>query len=290
VTRVTFRHFAFCILHFAFLLLLVAVSASAQVPATTPAAAAPPDYIVGPQDVLAITVWDDPSASGKYTVEADGSFTFPMIGRVKAGGLTLRQIDAELKKRLADGYLVNPQLSVAVDTYRSQKIFIFGEVRTPGTYVLTGDMSLIEALSRAGSTTPMAGPDVLVFRAAEGKAAGAAAADGDGTPAVQVSLKDLQAGSPTQNVVLRDGDTISVPRAETVFVSGFVKNPGAYPLQFKEVTVQQALALAGGVTDRGSTGRIKIERVVDGVKQEVKVKLTDLVLPGDTIVVGPRFF
>ena len=247
-----------------------------------------PDYVVGPQDILSITVWDQPEISGKYTVEADGSFTFPMIGRLQAGGLTLRRIDAELKKRLADGYFKNPQLSVAIDTYRSQKVFIVGEVRTPGTYVLTGDMSLIEALSRAGSTTPLAGPEVLVFRAADGKRA--AAVEGGVTPAVRVSLKDLQSGTVPQNVALRDGDTISVPRAETVFVTGFVKTPGAYPLQFKEMTVLQAVSLAGGITDRGSSSRITVVRLVEGVKKEVRVKLTDLVLPGDTIKVPERFF
>jgi len=288
VTRVTLRHFAFCILHFALLLWLVAVSASAQAPATPPAAAS--DYIVGPQDVLSVTVWDDTSISGKYTVEADGSFTFPMIGRVKAAGLTLRQIDAELKKRLADGYFRNPQLSVAIDTYRSQKVFIVGEVRTPGAYVLSGNMSLIEALSRAGSTTPNAGPEALIVRAPEGKLVDGPVMDGEGSQTVRVNLRDLESGSGGLNVALRDGDTISIPRAETVFVSGFVKNPGAYPLQFKEMTVLQALSLAGGMTDRGSSSRIKILRVVDGKKTEIKAKLTDLVLPGDTIVVPERFF
>ena len=112
------------------------------------------EYLIGPQDVLTVTVWDSPDLSGKFTVETDGSFTFPLIGRVKAGGLTLRQFEAELKKKLADGYFKNPQVSVAVETYRSQRIFIVGEVRNPGTYPLTGDMTLIEAIARAGSTTP----------------------------------------------------------------------------------------------------------------------------------------
>jgi len=250
------------------------------------------DYVVGPQDVLAITVWDQPDLNNKFTVEADGSFTFPMIGRVQAGGLTLRQVEAELRKRLADGYFKNPQLTVAVDTYRSQRVFIIGEVRTPGTYVLTGNMSLVEALSRAGSTTAAASHEAVIVRAAEGKAG-----DGPTLPdqaeageVVRVQLKDLQSGDLSNNIPLRDGDTIVVPRAEMVYVFGQVKNPGAYPLQAQETTVMQALALAGGVTDRGSTGRIKISRLVDGEKKELKVKLSDLVLPGDTIIVPERFF
>jgi polysaccharide export outer membrane protein len=235
--------------------------------------------------VLNITVWDQNDLSGKFTVEADGSFAFPLIGRVQAGGLTLRQIEAELKKRLADGYFKNPQLTLAVETYRSQKVFITGEVRTPGPYVLTGDMSLIEALSRAGSTTPNASTEVLLVRAAEGKAAtGPTLPEQAGVQnVVRVDLKELQSGAVKQN-------TIFVPRAETVYVFGQVKNPGAYALQTKDTTVLQALSLAGGVTDRGSTGRIKVVRVVKGNKVEIKVKLTDVVLPNDTIIVQERFF
>lgn len=250
------------------------------------------DYVVGPQDVLAITVWDQPDLNNKFTIEADGSFTFPMIGRVQAGGLTLRQVEAELRKRLSDGYFKNPQLTVAVDTYRSQRVFIIGEVRTPGTYVLTGNMSLVEALSRAGSTTAAASHEAVIVRAREGKAG-----DGPTLPdqaeageVVRVQLKDLQSGDLSNNIPLRDGDTIVVPRAEMVYVFGQVRNPGAYPLQAQETTVMQALALAGGVTDRGATGRIKVVRLVEGEKKEMKVKLGDLVQPGDTIVVPERFF
>lgn len=266
-----------------FLLLLPRVAASQE---------PPPDYLVGPQDVLAITVWDQADLSGKFTVEADGSFNFPLIGRVQAGGLTLRAIEADIRTRLSDGYFKNPQLTVAVDTYRSQRVFVVGEVRVPGTYTLTGNMSLIEALSRAGSTTPTASTEVVIVHAPEGKAASGPVLPGqsDAAQTVRFDLNDLQSGGVAKNVALRDGDTIFVPRADTIYVFGQVKNPGAYALQSKETTVMQALSLAGGVTDRGSTGRLKIVRVVKGVKKEIKVKLTDLVQPGDTLVVPERFF
>jgi len=249
------------------------------------------EYVIGAQDVLTITVWDAPDLSGKFTVETDGSFTFPLIGRVKIGGLTLRQCEAELKKRLADGYFKNPQVSVAVESYRSQRVFIVGEVRNPGTYPLTGDMTLIEAIARAGSTTPSASPEALVVRAPAGKAASGPLLPGQAeSEVVKVDLKELQSGALSQNIALRDGDTIFVSRAESIYVFGQVRSPGAYALQSADTTVLQALSLAGGVTDRGATNRIKIVRVVKGEKQEVKVKLTDLVLPGDTIIVPERFF
>ena len=91
-------------------------------------------------------------------------------------------------------------------------------------------------------------------------------------------------------MALRNGDTIFVLRAESVYVFGQVRNPGAYSIRQKQTTVLQALSLAGGVTDRGSMGRFHIVRIVGGKKEEIKVELTDFIQPRDTIVVPERFF
>jgi polysaccharide export outer membrane protein len=107
---------------------------------------------------------------------------------------------------------------------------------------------------------------------------------------VRVDLTELQSGRFSQNTMLRDGDTIFVPRAESVYVFGQVKNPGAYALQQRNTSVLQALSLAGGVTDRGTTSRIRVVRLVNGEKKEVRVKLDDIVLPGDTIMIAERIF
>jgi polysaccharide export outer membrane protein len=263
------------------LILLVTVATRAQVT----------NYVVGPQDVLAITLFDQQDLGGKYTVEADGTFTFPLIGRVKAGGLTLRDIERALRAQLSDGFFKNPQVSVSVEHYRSRRIFVVGEVRVPGPYPLVGDMTLIEALARAGSTTEHAAGEALIVRSSSGTGAnGPLLPEQDGGAEVQrVDIKALQSGQLSQNASLRDGDTIFVPRAELVYVSGHVKSPGAYTLQGR-TTVLQALSLAGGVTDRGATGRVRIARVVDGKKTELRVTLEDAVLPGDTIIVPERYF
>lgn len=248
------------------------------------------DYTVGAQDVLTVTVYDQPDMSGKFKVETDGAFTFPLIGRIPAAGQTLKLIEEELKKRLSDGYLKNPQVTVAVEQYQSQRIFILGEVRSPGSYTLSGDMTLIEALSRAGSTTPAASDEILIVRPAPGKASGPTMPDmaADST-VLKINIRDLQEGDLKKNAALRDGDTIVVPKAQAVYVFGQVKSPGAYAVS-KGTTVLQALSLAGGVTDRGSTGRVKIVRNVEGKNREIKAKLTDVVEPGDTLIVAERFF
>ena len=293
-------------------LALVSLPAAAQLPA---------DYIVGPQDVVSITVWDQENLLGKFAVETDGTFTFPLIGRVKAGGLTIRELEAELIRRLKDGFFINPQVTVGIEQYRSQRVFVVGEVRTPGAQSMTGDMTLVEALARAGSTLPSAGEEAIIVRPPAGSAvagplvpAAASPSLGAGPSApsgansigqdpeaviaqarathaevMRVDIRDLQKGVLAQNIRLRDGDTVFVPRAPTMFVFGQVRNPGEYPIK-SETTVLQALSLSGGVTDRGSTGRIHIVRLVKGEKKQISVRLTDLVQPGDTVIVLERFF
>jgi polysaccharide biosynthesis/export protein len=248
------------------------------------------DYVIGPQDVLTIQVFDQADLGGKYSVETDGTFSFPLIGRVKAGGLTLRAFENELKAKLADGYFRDPQVSVAVEQYRSQRVFVMGEVRQPGPVPLTGGMTLIEALARAGSTNATASGDVSIVRAARGATEGPVLPDQDAaTEVFRTSIRDLEGGAMSQNVALRDGDTIFVPRSETVYVFGQVRTPGAYGVQ-TNATVLQALSLAGGVTEHGATNRIRIVRIEKGQEREVKAKLSDPVRPGDTIIVPQRFF
>jgi polysaccharide export outer membrane protein len=249
-------------------------------------------YVIGPDDVLAVNVWNERDVSGKFNIEADGSLTFPLIGRVDAAGLTVRALEDELRKRLSAGYITNPQISVTVETYGSQRIFLVGEIRTPGMYSLRGKMSLMEALARAGSTTPMAGGEAFVVRRTDRAGSGAAVLPdqaGESSQVIRVDLAELHRGRLDQNVALTDGDTVFVPRAETVYVSGYVKNPGAYPIQ-KDTTALQAVTLAGGVTDRGSTTRLKVIRVVDGEPRESRLNENDLARPGDTIVVLQRLF
>jgi polysaccharide biosynthesis/export protein len=264
--------------------------ASAQTPQASSSAAT--DYVVGGHDVLTITSYDQADLSGKFAVEADGTFTFPLIGRFKAGGLTLRTVEEQLKLRLKEeGYFNNPQITVAIEQYRSQKVFIVGEVRSPGSYPVSGEMNLVEALARAGSTLPTASGEAIVVHAATGQTVlGPTLPSQDNADnIVRVDLRELQNGVFSNNAALRDGDTIFVPRAESIYVFGQVKNPGAYALQQRATTVLQALSLAGGVADRGSMSRIHVVRIVNGSKKELHVSLTDVVQAGDTLIVPERY-
>jgi polysaccharide biosynthesis/export protein len=248
------------------------------------------DYVLGSQDVLTITVWGQGGLSDRFTVETDGTFTFPIVGRVRAGGLTVRQLQDALTHQLADGYFKDPRVTVVVQDYRSQRIFIVGEIRNPGTYTLTRATTLVEALALAGSTTTNAGGVALLRRRTDGAPSlGPLTRTGEEASEVRVDLSDLQEGVLSNNPILRDGDTIAVPRAAPVYVFGYVGRPGEYTIG-RGATLRQVLSLAGGISQRGAEGRIKIVRMVDGNEQEIKVELDDRVRPGDTIVVPERFF
>jgi polysaccharide biosynthesis/export protein len=245
------------------------------------------DYIVGPADVLNVTVFDEAQLSGRFRVDNDGSFLFPFIGRVKADGLTLRAIEADIRRRLGEGYLRSPQVSIEVDQFRSQNVFVMGEVRNPGKYALSGNVTLIEALAQAGSITASAGNEVIILHPKVAKTAPTLPDEAPDADVTRVNLRELEGGKLAENVVIRDGDTIFVPKAEKFFVIGQVRNPGSYVLE-RGMTVLQAVSLAGGVTDRGSNRRIQIVRIVDGKKREIDAKPTDLVQAGDTVVVRQR--
>jgi len=258
---------------------------------STAAAAQQTEYAVGSPDVLSIAVWGEAALSGKYVVGAEGDIEFPLVGRVRVAGLTVRAIEAAIRSRLSEGLLKNPQVTVEVAEYRSQRVFVIGEVGTPGPVVLTGSTTLLEVLARAGSLTERAGGDLLLLRpAGPAKDASPVLPGAPGANEVRrVNIQELQVGAVSDNLALLDGDTIFVPRAETIDVLGQVNSPGRYGME-KDMTVLRAISLAGGATRLGSTKRVRIIRMVNGKKTERSVKLDDRVRAGDTVMVLTRLF
>ncbi len=248
-------------------------------------------YVLGARDVLAITVWNQLDLSGRFVIDATGAITFPLVGRVEAAGLTVEEVKTKLLSLLADGIYNEPQLSVSVDEYQSQRVFIVGEVRAPGSYPLSGETTVIEALAVAGSTTAEASGELLVVRRPPDASGSGPVLPNQETAGeiIRVDLAALRRGELPNTLSLQDGDTMFVPRAESVFVFGQVTRPGSYPID-RTTTVMHALALAGGVSDRGAANRTKILRMTDGREQQIDVELSDPVQPGDTIVVPERYF
>jgi polysaccharide export outer membrane protein len=277
--------------------LLLAVTLLPQAPAPqtappkietqAPATPAPPgprsdNYVIGPQDQLSITVFEEPSLTGKYRVDNDGFFNFPFLERVRGAGRTLSGLQAEMTKLLADGFIRNPQVRVEVDQYKSQTIFVTGEVRSPNEYTMTGSsMTLLQALAMAGSPTANASNEVIVSRQP--------LSPGAEMEIIRVNRRDLELGRAGYDLALKDGDVINVPKAQTFFISGYVRNTGTYVLD-PGLTVEQAIALAGGLNERGSNRRVVASRMVKGKLTDVSVRPEDKVQPGDTSIVPSRFF
>jgi polysaccharide biosynthesis/export protein len=264
---------------FILLLALTAQTAPAAAPTQTPL-----EYTVGSQDRLSITVVDEPNLTRVVTVGSDGGFEYPFIGAVKAVGQTIRAIQLDITTRLKEKYLRNPQVSIEVETYRSQVVYVWGQVKSPGAVTLMGNISLTEALAKAGSPMPDAGSYIEINRRPRADASAAA------PPAPErINMTELQSGR-AQNILLADGDTVFVPKAEMVFVTGYVRNAGPF-LHEVGMTVSRAISMAGGVTEKGSRTRIRITRMVDGRQTTIRdVKLDDAVQPGDAIEVLSRIW
>jgi polysaccharide export outer membrane protein len=281
-----------------FAALFLTLATTAQTPAVQPAPSQPPKadvkadqparYTLGPQDQLKITVFDEPDLSNIYRVDSDGYITFPMINRVTATGLTPAELQDRIRTMLASGYIRNPQVRVEVEGYKSQSIIVGGEVRSPGKIPMTGTMTLIEALAAAGSPTSSAASEVIVSRQKRGP--NGVIPNENEVEIIRVNLKEIQLGRAGRDIQLQDGDIINVPKAQTLYMSGAVRNQGAIIYE-PGMTVQQAIAVAGGLTDRGSDRRIKADRIMsDGKVVEVSLRLEDKVQPNDTIKIANKIF
>jgi len=247
-------------------------------------------YQIGAQDQLKITVFDAEELTNTYRVDADGYITFPLLQRVKAAGMSLAEFQDRLKTMLSKDYIKNPQIRVDIIEYRSQSIFVSGEVRAPAELQMTGNMTLLKALAQAGSPLSSASSELTIARQrkpAEG-AAPLPPGSTDNTEVIRVNWRDLQTGK-AMDMNLQDGDVIFVPKAQTFFIQGYVRNGGSYVLE-PGTTIEQAIALAGGLTERGTNRGIKATRLVNGKTVTVELKLSDKVQPGDVISIGQRLF
>ncbi len=276
-------------------------SAGAVTPQATPtpgAKGAGTDYEVGAQDILRVTVYGHEDLTQTVLVQPDGTFIFPLIGRVKASEMTPAALERKIAILLSQGFIRNPQVTVVVQEFRSKSVFVVGEVARPGTYPLSGSMSLVEVLGKAGPLTGNAAAEVIVVRPlaeVTGPVLPTEVAEGESDPekkraeVMRVNIRDIQAGELEKNLALKPNDTVFVPQAPKVFVSGEVRNPGAYPF-IPGTTVRQAVSLAGGFTQDGSQGRIRVVRAIEGKTKEVKIKLDEPIQAGDTIVVKAKLF
>lgn len=241
------------------------------------------EYVVGEGDTLQVAVFGHADLATTARVTAGGTIAFPLIGQVPAAGKTADQVAAAIAAGLADGYILDPQVSVAILEYRTKRSNIVGKVNRPGQYEFRGRLTFLELLSRAGGLAADAGSQALVKR----KSGSENIRSGD----LIIDLKALiQEGNIFRDVEIMDEDTVTVPEAGQFFVSGEVRRPGQY--RFDDgMTIIRAISLAGGFTERAAMDRIKIVRTDDEKEQLLDVgsgpnALEGPVHRGDIVVVS----
>ncbi len=215
----------------------------------------PEEYRVGPGDILSIVIWNHPElilpmagsnvpttsssiadVGNGYNVSPDGLIQVPFVGAVKVAGLTEYQIRTMLTRKMAP-YVSDPQLTVRIQAYRNGRVYVDGEVRSPGLLTLNDiPMTLPEAINRAGGFTPEADRSSIVLTR-------------NGI-ATHISMPELtRHGINPAHILLADGDLLRVVNENDskVFMLGDVDNPRAQPLQDGELTLAQALGEASGI-------------------------------------------
>ncbi len=244
------------------------------------------DYRLGPDDLITITVFDHPELSTGVRISKSGNITFPLVGVIGAAGLSTRQLEELLIHRLTDGgFVKQPQVSVLVTEYQSQKVAVMGLVNRPGQYALTTSTKVLDLLAQAGG---------LVNGSAAGAANGVAGDDAvlirrDGTR-VAIDLPKMLAGDPSQNPNVAGGDAVYVPRAPVFYIYGQVQRAGSYKLE-RDMTVTQAISAGGGLTPKGSEHRMTVKRRdSSGKLHEFSVKGRDLLQPNDVLDVKESWF
>jgi len=238
------------------------------------------EYVLGPEDQIKLWALGMEEISDKpLQIDPGGFLDLPLLGRIKAAGLTVEQLRSELLERLSVD-VREPSVSIDIVEFGSQPVSIIGAVAQPGVHQLRGRRTLAEVLSVAGGLRADAGPIIKISRRMEwGKIPlPTAAVDAKGEFSVaEIGLKDfLAVNNPAENILIRPHDVIAVPSAEMIYVIGAVGKPGGFALnEHDSMSVLQALSLAGGLGDMHAAGNSKILRLApeSSERKEIQVDL-----------------
>jgi len=242
---------------------------------------APADYVLGAEDQVSLWTPEAEELNGKaLRVEGNGSLTLPLVGTVKAAGLTASGLAAEISKKL-EKYYLKPQVVVSVSEYRSQPVSVIGAVNTPGVHQVQVRKTLVEMVSLAGGPRQDAGSKVMVTRRAEWGLIPIEGAVMDPSGEFSTAEIDLRAvttaGRPQDNIAIKPNDIIALSKARLIYVVGEVNHPAGFVLERDGLSVAQALAMAGGMklTAAGKDAAI-IHKDEAGPKERTTVNLGDV--------------
>lgn len=250
------------------------------------------DAPIGPRDQIEVKVFQDPNLYTKMTVTDDGRITMPLIGKVDVSGLTPTEVEQRIKTLLEAKYINKADVTVTVLEAGSKPISVIGAVMRPGRIGITGNISLIQAITQAGGLATGYGRALYVLRTASNGL----------TEQIAIDIDDLMVnGNPDLNLPLRPNDVINVPvdASINIYVLGEVMRPGSVQFRRSQTpTLLQVLSSAGGPTDRASK-RVVLKRVVGGSEKTfhydfrkiIDGRQSDVVLmDGDRIIFQESFF
>jgi polysaccharide export outer membrane protein len=262
--------------------------AAAQVPgpavAATSSAANAADYRLGPGDTLKISVFQNPDLTLETRITDSGMVTYPLIGAVKIGGLTVPQAEQRIASALSTGNFVKqPQVSILITQVRGNQAAVLGHVNRPGRYPLElAQMRLTDLLAIAGGVADT-GSDIVTLVGVR-----------DGRPfKTQISLSDAFASGKQDAAFetrVQDGDVVWVDRAPTAYIYGEVQRPGPLRLE-RGMTLLQGLAAGGGLTARGTDRGLKVHRkTTDGRVEVLQPSMSEPLRDGDVVYVRESIF
>lgn len=230
------------------------------------------EFKIGAKDLLEIRVFGLDALNTTVRVSEDGMITLPLLGEVNVEGMTKSDIERKLASLLEEKYLQNPQVTVFIKEYQSKLVSVLGAVEKPGPLQLLGRQTLLQILSQAGGLTKDAGNDIIIIRQL---------ADGTST-SIKISIEDLiLKGDAKLNIALQPNDIVNIPvdKIVHVYVFGQVRNPGALEVKRSNIpTLLQAIAAAGGFSERASKGGVLVRRIgKDGNEVKMKVNVKDII-------------
>ncbi len=248
----------------------------------------------GPQpgDLVRVTVYGQPDLTTLARVATDNTISFPFIGHVQVGGISISQAQNNIERALDQkGILRNPQVNVLVENQGAMSgefVTILGHVQKPGRYSLGDDSEiatgrLLDLIAVAGGRKDDASTKVVVFHDGDGAS--------DKSKRVAIDLDGVMRGDALQqaNVKLKPGDVVIVPEQDVFYIYGQVSHPGRYPLE-KNMMVMQAISVGGGITERGNESGILLTRRQGNKERRLNADLHDVIHPGDVIYVKEKFF
>lgn len=238
----------------------------------------------GEGDQILITVFGQPDLSADVVVGSSGLITLPLIGTLEVKGKSAIEIAQMYARKLEQGqYLLNPKVAARIGQQVSRAFSVMGEVSRPGKFPIQGQISLLDAISIAGGFTQRADKQIRILRKHH---------DTDAEGSVETLSLNFDDSKNAERLMqrIRPNDVIVVGQQKNFYVYGEVRKPGMYPVE-EDLNVMRVLAIGGGVSERGSSSRIRILRKNDkGEIQEISASIRDIVLPGDVVFVNERIF